>query len=88
MPAADDAANGDLRITLGQLRHDLKTPLTTIHGRAQLLTRGIQRSPSLTEEERTRMLTGLATIEETVRDMVALIDGLGQAAAGEDRKGN
>ena len=61
-----------------QLRHDLKTPLTTISGHAQLLTRAIRRSPSLAENERARMLESLATIEAAVREMVPMIDAMGR----------
>ena len=64
---------------LDQLRHDLKTPLTTIHGRAQLLARAIRRSPSLPEDERARMLAAVVTIEAAVRAMVPLIDSIGKA---------
>ena len=59
-----------------QLRHDLKTPLTTISGHAQLLARAIRRSPSLADNERGRLLAGLAEIETRVREMVALIDAM------------
>ena len=76
MPSADDP---DVRPPLDpfdHLRHDLKSPLTTISGRAQLLARAVRRSSSLTDEERGRMLEALATIEEQVRTMVSLIDAL------------
>ena len=46
---------------LDQLRHDLKTPLTAIHGRAQLLARSIQRSSSLADDERMRLSAGLTS---------------------------
>jgi K+-sensing histidine kinase KdpD len=59
-----------------QLRHDLKSPLTTIHARAQLLGRAVQRASSLTDEERMRMLAGLAEIQTAVREMVAVIDAM------------
>jgi signal transduction histidine kinase len=61
-----------------QLRHDLKTPLTTISGHAQLLARAIRRSPTLADNERGRMLESLATIEEAVRTMVPLIEAMGR----------
>ena len=57
-----------------QLRHDLKSPLTTISGRAQLLTRMVRRTSSLTELERGTMLDGLAAIETTVRTLVTRFD--------------
>jgi signal transduction histidine kinase len=59
-----------------QLRHDLKTPLTTISGHAQLLGRVVRRTPSLTDAERGRMLAGLAAIQAAVREMVAHIDAI------------
>ena len=62
---------------LDQVQHDLKTPLTAIHGRAHLLARAIRRSPSLADEERAKMLEGMATIETAVHAMVTLIDGMG-----------
>ncbi|MDF3043452.1 MAG: hypothetical protein K0Q71_6158, partial [Thermomicrobiales bacterium] len=41
MSAPHDGSDGINSAPLDQLRHDLKTPLTTIHGRAQLLERAI-----------------------------------------------
>ncbi len=79
MSAADDASDGINDAPLDQLRHDLKTPLTTIHGRAQLLDRAIRRSPSLPEDERARMLAAIVAIEAAVRAMVPLIDSMGDA---------
>jgi K+-sensing histidine kinase KdpD len=79
MSATDDAADGITHAPLDQLRHDLKTPLTTIHGRAQLLDRAIRRSPTLSEDERARMLAAVVAIEAAVRAMVPLIDRLGEA---------
>jgi signal transduction histidine kinase len=79
MSAADDAPDGINYGPLDQLRHDLKTPLTTIHGRAQLLDRALRRSPSLPEDERARMLAAVVAIEAAVRGMVPLIDSMGDA---------
>jgi hypothetical protein len=59
-----------------QLRHDLKSALTTIHGHAQLLGRAVRRAPSLTDVERGRMLAGVVEIEAAVRKMVAHIDAM------------
>jgi signal transduction histidine kinase len=74
-----DDANSLLRPhALDQLRHDLRTPLTTISGHAQLLGRAIRRAPSLPDEERGRMEEALATIEAEVLTVVSLVDGLGQ----------
>jgi K+-sensing histidine kinase KdpD len=61
---------------LDQLRHDLRSPLTTIRGRAYLLARAVRRAPSLSEEERTRMLAGVAAIETAVAAMVTVIEGI------------
>ncbi len=79
MSAADDASDGIHHAPLDQLRHDLKTPLTTIHGPAQLLDRAIRRSPSLPEDQRARMLAAVVAIESAVREMVPLIDRMGEA---------
>jgi K+-sensing histidine kinase KdpD len=76
MSPGDDTPCDQSHNSLDQLRHDLKTPLTTIHGRAQLLTRAVRGSPSLADEERTRMLEGLATIETEVRALAAMIDAM------------
>jgi len=61
---------------LDQLRHDLRSPLTTIRGRAYLLARAVRRAPSLTEDERARMLAGVAAIETAVAIMVMVIEGI------------
>ena len=80
MTAADDARGGLTHDSLDQLRHDLKTPLTAISGRTQLMKRGVRRSLSLPDEERTRMLEELAVIEAAVREMVTLIDDIGRTS--------
>jgi signal transduction histidine kinase len=77
MSAADDASDGIHHAPLDQLRHDLKTPLTTIHGRAQLLDRAIRSAPSLTDGERGKMLEGIAAIETAVRTLNAVVDAIG-----------
>ena len=79
MPAADDAPDGLPHDPHDQLRHDLKTPLTTIYARAHLLGRAIRCAPSLADEERARMLVGVTAIEAAVRTMVALVDSMGEA---------
>lgn len=79
MSAADDAPDGFVSGPFDQLRHDLKTPLTTIHGHAQLLGRAVRRSASLTDDERAQMLAAVAAIESAVRAMVPLIDSMGDA---------
>jgi signal transduction histidine kinase len=84
MSLRDDTPPDGAHDPLDLLRHDLKTPLTTIHGRAQLLARRIQRSPSLAAAERTRMLEGLVAIDTAVAAMVAIIDAMG----GDHRDGD
>ncbi|MDQ2652840.1 MAG: hypothetical protein M3Z20_07320 [Chloroflexota bacterium] len=56
------------------LRHDLLNPLATIRGRAQLLTRSVARSAGIDEDERARLLRGLAAIELAVITAVAVLD--------------
>jgi hypothetical protein len=81
MPAADNAPDGFVYDAADQLRHDLKSSLTTIHARAQLLGRHVRNSPALADGERAKMLDGVAAIESAVREMVTAIDGFGK----EDR---
>jgi signal transduction histidine kinase len=76
MHAEDEANAGRPLDPLDQLRHDLRSPLTTIRGRAYLLARAVRRAPSLTDGERTGMLTGVEAIETAVAAMVAVIDGI------------
>jgi signal transduction histidine kinase len=76
MHAEDDIDAGRPLDPRDQLRHDLRSPLTTIRGRAYLLARAVRRAPSLTDEERTRMLAGVAAIEAAVVAMVAVIEGI------------
>jgi signal transduction histidine kinase len=77
MHAEDNAGDGYRLDPLDQLRHDLRSPLTTIRGRAYLLARAVRRAPSLSDDERTRMLDGVTAIETAVAAMVAVIDGIG-----------
>lgn len=79
MHAEDEANVGhplDPLHPLDQLRHDLRSPLTTIRGRAYLLARAVRRAPSLTEDERSRMLAGVEAIETAVAVMVTVIEGI------------
>jgi signal transduction histidine kinase len=76
MCAADDSPDGFVHDAADQLRHDLLSPLTTISARTQLLARDLRRSPSLAEDERTRMLTGIMAIEAAVQSMCAVIDAM------------
>jgi signal transduction histidine kinase len=69
-----------------QVRHDLRSPLTTISARIQLLARVLRRSPALAEDERVRMLAGITAIAAEVQILGAGIDTMnlpschGQAA--------
>ena len=83
MPSPDDPDVDPPLDPFDQLRHDLKTPLTTIHGRAQLLARSVRRSPSLSDAERARLLEGLVAIEAAVRVMVTVIDAMGAEGVGD-----
>ena len=76
MHAEDETHAGGPLDLLDQLRHDLRSPLTTIRGRAYLLGRAVRRAPSLTDDERTRMLAGVAAIETAVAAMVVVIEGI------------
>ena len=76
MHPEDETYDGRLHDPRDQLRHDLKSPLTTIRGRAYLMARAVRRAPSLTDEERMRMLDGVAAIETAVAVMVDVIDAL------------
>jgi signal transduction histidine kinase len=82
---ADDETHAERTLDpLDRLRHDLRSPLTTIRGRAYLLARAVRRAPSLTDEERARMLAGVAAIETAVATMVTVIDGLDDDRAPPD----
>jgi signal transduction histidine kinase len=73
---ADDAPDGYVPDSLDQLRHDLKSPLTTIGGRSQLLARAIQRSSTVNDGEREKLLVGLAAIDVAVQRIVVVVDGM------------
>ena len=76
MHPEDETYDGRLHDPRDQLRHDLNHTLTTIRGRAYLMARAVRRAPSLTDEERMRMLDGVAAIETAVAVMVDVIDAL------------
>ena len=76
MRAEDQTDDGYRPAAVEQLRHDLRSPLTTIRGRVCLLARALHRAPLLSDEERTRMLDGVMAIETAVAAMVAVIDGI------------
>jgi hypothetical protein len=52
-----------------------------IYAHAYLLARRVQRSSSLSDGERGRMLDGVAAIEEAVRVLVITIDAMGGRGA-------
>ena len=81
MRAADDAPDGFVYTPLDQLRHDLKSPLTTIYAHAQLLGRVIRHTPAA-EGERATMFAGITAIETAVRTMCAVIDAIGDEDPG------
>ena len=76
MRPGHDTPDGFVDDAFDQLRHDLNSPLTTIYARAHLLGRAIRRSPSLTDEERVKLLDGVVAIESAVREMVMVVDGI------------
>jgi signal transduction histidine kinase len=77
MPAPGDARGHD-PAAAARLRHDLKTPLTTILARSQLVARWTARSPTLGDEERACMLASLAAIDVAVAQLLAVIDTIGR----------
>ena len=81
MLAADNAPDGFVYDAADQFRHDLLSPLTTISARTQLLARDLRRSPSLTEDERGKMLASITVIEAEVRALCAVIDAMGDGQA-------
>ena len=82
MCAADDTLDGFVHDAADQLRHDLFSPLTTISAHTQLLARDLRRSPSLAEDERGKMLAAIIVIKRSVREMVAVVDGIGDTGHG------
>ncbi len=76
MPPTDGNAAADRGGHLAQHKHDLTGALTTISGRAQLLARGVQRSSTLADDERARMLAGLAAIVAEVTAGVAILNAM------------
>lgn len=74
MPEPIDTLDDSSPALRAQLRHDLGNPLTAIRGGAQLLARLVQRTPSLSDAERTRYQRHLATIEDAVRATVDVLD--------------
>ncbi len=61
---------------LSSVSHDLKTPLTSIKGNAQMLQIRIKRGAISAPEDITRLQQGLETIEASVKKMRAMIDDL------------
>lgn len=70
----DGMSDGLPESLFDQLRHDLMNPLATIRGRAQLLARAVDRSLGIDEDERVRLLRGLAAIDQAVVAAVEVLD--------------
>jgi hypothetical protein len=71
-------------VAFDQIQHALKTHLTIAYVRSQLVARMVRRSSALTEPERVAMLDSLAAVEQAVRTMVPLIDGIGRDPTHEE----
>ncbi len=61
---------------LSSVSHDLKTPLTSIKGNAQMLQMRIKRGALSSPEDIARLQQGLETIEASVKKMRTMIDDL------------
>lgn len=61
---------------LSSVSHDLKTPLTSIKGNAQMLQLRIKRGALSSPQDVTRLQQGLETIENSVKKMRTMIDDL------------
>lgn len=72
---ARDPADPASRIT-----HHLKTPLTVILGRAQLVARSVEKCSGLSAAERAAVLSQIATIEAMAHSMDGRIDDLAREA--------
>ena len=83
MDPADDPPPDDAHAD--QLRHDLLTPLTIIAVRGQLLARAVQRSATLDEAERVRLLASTAAIAIAVQALLATIDAMECSSRSGDR---
>lgn len=74
MPKTNTQHDGLPADSFDQLRHDLLNPLATIRGRAQLLSRAVERSATINDDERARLLRGLAAIDQAVHSAVEVLD--------------
>jgi nitrogen-specific signal transduction histidine kinase len=74
MSQSKNQQNGMPADSFEQLRHDLLNPLATIRGRAQLLSRAVERSTAIDDNERARLLRGLAAIDQAVFAAVEVLD--------------
>jgi hypothetical protein len=74
--------------SVDQFCHDVKTPLTTIRARAQLLARAIRRSSALSAEEQDKLVAGLSSIDNAVLQVVSRIDGFAAGEAGPEASGS
>lgn len=57
-----------------QLRHELNTPLTVVHARAQLLQRWLDRHPALPEQDRQYLAESLTRIVQASGRMGTVIE--------------
>jgi signal transduction histidine kinase len=74
MSQAENTHEGLPAKSFEELRHDLLNPLATIRGRAQLLSRAVERSTTMDDDERARLLRGLAAIDHAVFAAVEVLD--------------
>ena len=84
MSQAKNERDGLLADAFEQLRHDLLNPLATIRGRAQLLTRAVDRSTGIDDAERARLLRGLSAIDLAVLAAVEVLDKAESRLGGSD----
>jgi signal transduction histidine kinase len=56
------------------LRHDLMTPLTVISAQTQLMQRRVLRADGLSDLERERMLTSLASTMKEIQRLTAQLE--------------
>lgn len=72
----DHAQDGDSDLALERLQNALLNPLTTVRGRAQLLSRRVERLDGLDAEQRAWLIHCATTIDAAVTELVAQIRSL------------
>jgi len=82
MLPADDSPDRSALDAVDHLRHDLKTPLTTIYARVSAGSRDPARSRVQWWGADPAAAEGVAGIEGAVREMVTVIDGIGEKHRG------